>query len=101
MIVDMIVETEISRLLGFRALSMVDKGIRCDTEASMARFYSFEAAVRTTSMAIQIHGATGLSEELSVERYYRDAQTWAIPDRTTQIQKLIVGRNILGLNAIW
>jgi alkylation response protein AidB-like acyl-CoA dehydrogenase len=99
MIADMIVKTEISRLLGFRALSMVDKGVRCDSEASMAKFYSVEAAVLVTSMAIQIHGATGLSEEVSVERYYRDARTWAIPDGTTQIQKLIVGRNVLGLNA--
>jgi alkylation response protein AidB-like acyl-CoA dehydrogenase len=99
MIADMIVETEISRLLGFRALSKIDKGLRCDSEASMAKFYSVEAAVRVTYKAIQIHGAMGLSEELPLERYFRDARTWTIPDGTTQIQKLIVGRNALGMSA--
>jgi alkylation response protein AidB-like acyl-CoA dehydrogenase len=99
MIADMIVETEISRLLGFRALSKIDKGVRCDSEASMAKFYSVEAALRVTSMAIQIHGAMGLSEELPLERYFRDARTWTIPDGTTQIQKLIISRNALGINA--
>jgi alkylation response protein AidB-like acyl-CoA dehydrogenase len=99
MIADMIVETEISRLLGFRALSKIDKGLRCDSEASMAKFYSVEAAVRVTYKAIQIHGAMGLSEELPLERYFRDARTWTIPDGTTQIQKLIISRNALGINA--
>jgi alkylation response protein AidB-like acyl-CoA dehydrogenase len=100
MIADMIVDTEISRLLGFRALSKIDKGMRCDSEASMAKFYSVEAAVRTTYKAIQIHGAMGLSDELPLERYFRDARTFTIPDGTTQIQKLIVSRNALGINAI-
>jgi alkylation response protein AidB-like acyl-CoA dehydrogenase len=100
MIAEMIVETEISRLLGFRALSKIDKGVRCDSEASMAKFYSVEAAVRVTYKAIQIHGAMGLSEELPLERYFRDARTWTIPDGTTQIQKLIVGRNALGMSAL-
>jgi alkylation response protein AidB-like acyl-CoA dehydrogenase len=100
MIADMAVDADISRLLGFRVLSMIDKGVRCDKEASMAKFYSVEATVRVTSMAIQIHGAMGLSEELPVERYFRDARTWAIPDGTTQIQKLIVARNLLGISAI-
>jgi alkylation response protein AidB-like acyl-CoA dehydrogenase len=100
MIADMIVDTEISRLLGFRALSKIDKGMRCDSEASMAKFYSVEAAVRTTYKAIQIHGAMGLSDELPLERSFRDARTFTIPDGTTQIQKLIVSRNALGINAI-
>ncbi|MFC1535140.1 acyl-CoA dehydrogenase family protein [Thermodesulfobacteriota bacterium] len=100
MIADMIAETEASRLLAFRALSMLDKGLRCDKETSVAKFYANEAAVRVTSSAIQIHGAMGLSEELSLERYFRDARSWTIPDGSTQIQKLIVGRNVLGLDAI-
>jgi alkylation response protein AidB-like acyl-CoA dehydrogenase len=100
MIVDMIAYTEASRLLAFRALSMLDKGVRCDRETSIAKFYATEAAVKVTSMAIQIHGAMGLSEEMPVERFFRDARVWTIPDGATQIQKLIVGRNVLGLNAI-
>ena len=100
MISDMIVETEICRLLGYRALSMVDKGIRCDTEASMAKFYGVEAAVRITYRGIQVHGAMGLSEDLPLERYFRDARCWVIPDGTPEIQRLIVARNSLGINAI-
>lgn len=97
MIADMIIQTEASRLLGFRALSLLDKNARCDKEASMAKVFSFEAALRVTSMAIQIHGALGLSEELPIERFFRDARTLTIPDRTSQIQRLMVGRNVLGL----
>jgi len=98
MISDMIVQTEASRLLGFRALSLLDKGVRCDKEASMAKFFSAEAVLQVTSMAIQIHGALGLSEELPLERFFRDARTWTVPDRTSQTQRLIVGRNVLGMN---
>jgi alkylation response protein AidB-like acyl-CoA dehydrogenase len=99
MIADMIAETEAARLLAFRAFSLLDKGVRCDRETSLAKFYATEAAVRTTSMAIQIHGAYGLSEEYSVERFFRDARSFTIPDGTTQIQKLIVARSVLGLSA--
>ena len=99
MIADMLAETEAARLLAYKAFSMIDKGVRCDRETSIAKFYATEAAVRVTSMAIQIHGAYGLSEEYPVERYFRDARSFTIPDGTTQIQKLIVGRSALGLQA--
>ena len=56
--------------------------------------------MRTTSKAIQIHGAMGLSDEYPVERYFRDARTLTIPDGTTQMQKLIVGKNALGISAL-
>jgi alkylation response protein AidB-like acyl-CoA dehydrogenase len=100
MIVDMIAYTEASRLLAFRALSMLDKGVKCERETSIAKFYATEAAVKVTAMAMEIHGAMGLSEEMPVERFLRDARVWTIPDGATQIQKLIVGRNVLGLSAI-
>ena len=100
MIADMLAETEASRLLAFKALSMAGKGIRCDQEVSVAKFYATEAAVRVTSTAIQLHGAIGLSEEMPLERFFRDARAWTIPDGTTQIQKLVVGRSVLGLSAI-
>ena len=99
MVVDMIAETEAGRLLSFRALDLLDKGEKCRWQASLAKAYSTEAAVRTTSKAIQIHGAMGLSEEYPVERYFRDARTLTIPDGTTQMQKLIVGRRALGIRA--
>ena len=100
MLVDMLTETEAGRLLSFRALDLIDKGQKSRWQSSLAKAYTTEAAVRTTSKAIQIHGAMGLSEEYPVERYFRDARTMTIPDGTTQMQKLIVGRDILGLRGI-
>ncbi len=99
MIADMIAETEAARLLAYRGLSLVDMGIRCTTETSIAKFYATEAAVRVTSKAVQIHGAYGLTTEYPVERLFREARMLTIPDGTTQIQKLIVGRDVLGLSA--
>jgi alkylation response protein AidB-like acyl-CoA dehydrogenase len=102
MIVDMIAETEAGRLLSFRALDLMDKGKKSRWQSSLAKAYATEAAVRTTSKAIQIHGAMGLSDEYPVERYFRDARSLTIPDGTTQMQKLIVGRDVLGIRAfVW
>ncbi len=99
MLVDMIADTEAGRLLSFRALDLLDKEEKCRWQSSLAKAFTTEAAVRTTSKAIQIHGAMGLSEEYPVERYFRDARTLTIPDGTTQMQKLIVGREALGIRA--
>ncbi len=99
MIADMIAETEASRLLAYRALHLVDTGTRNNAASSIAKFYATEAAVRVTSMAVQIHGAYGLTTEYPVERYFREARMLTIPDGTTQIQKLIVGREVLGFRA--
>ena len=100
MIVDMVAQTEAARLLTFQARSMLDKGIRCDKEASIAKLYATEAAVKVTSLAVQIHGASGVSDELPVQRFFRDAVCSLFPDGTVQIQKLIAGRSILGLSAV-
>lgn len=101
MIADMIIETEAARLLGYRAFYLIDKGVRARLESSMAKAYACEAAIRVTSRAIQIHGAVGLSDEYPVERYFRDARMLTIPDGTTQIQKLIVGRESIGIRAFF
>jgi len=99
MIYEMVAETEASRLLAYRALDMLDKGEKCRWESSLAKGYATEAAVRVTSNAIEIHGAMGLSEDYPIERYFRDARAWTIPDGTTEVQKLIVGREKLGISA--
>jgi len=100
MIVDMVAETEAGRLLAYRALDTLDAKQKSRWQSSLAKAYATEAAVRTTSKAIQIHGAMGLSSEYPVERYFRDARTLTMPDGTTQMQKLIVGRDILGIRAM-
>jgi alkylation response protein AidB-like acyl-CoA dehydrogenase len=99
MIADMMAEIEAGRFLAYRAFFLLGKGVRCYRECSLAKAFCTEAAVRVTSKAIQIHGAYGLSEEYPVERYFRDARCYTIPDGTTQIQQLIVGREVLGMRA--
>jgi len=100
LIADMVAETEAARLLSYRALYLLDKGERCRWQSSLAKAYACEAAVNVTSKAIQVHGAMGLSDEYPVARYFRDARMLTIPDGTTQIQKLVVGRELIGIKAI-
>jgi alkylation response protein AidB-like acyl-CoA dehydrogenase len=99
MLADMMADIEAGRLLAYRAFFLLGKGVRCYKECSLAKAFCTEMAVRATSKAIQIHGAYGLSEEYPVERYFRDARCYTIPDGTTQIQQLIVGRETLGMRA--
>ncbi|WP_078428264.1 acyl-CoA dehydrogenase family protein [Alkalihalobacterium alkalinitrilicum] len=99
MLADMLIELDAAKLLTYRGLYLIGKGARCDTQTSMAKYYATEAAVKITSNAIQIHGGYGLSKEFPIERLFRDARMLTIPDGTSQIQKLIVARNTLGLAA--
>jgi alkylation response protein AidB-like acyl-CoA dehydrogenase len=101
MIAEMATEIDAARLLTYRAFAMIDKGVKCRKEVSMAKAYATEMAVRVTSKAIQIHGAYGLADEYKVERFFRDARCLTIPDGTTQIQNLIIGREILGISAFF
>ncbi len=99
MIVDMILETEAARLLAYQAMDLLDRGEDCTWQAAAAKAYATEMAIRVTSKAIEVHGAVGLTEGLPVERYFRDARVLTIPDGTTEIQKLIIGRARIGVSA--
>jgi alkylation response protein AidB-like acyl-CoA dehydrogenase len=99
LVVDMLTETWAARLLSYRAMWLGSKGLKNRMETSLAKGYATEAALRVTGKAIQIHGAMGLSEEYPVERYFRDARMLTMPDGTTQIMKLIVGREVLKIRA--
>lgn len=99
MIYQMKSRTDTSYLLVNQALWMMDNGIRCEAESSLGKAYATEAAVEVTKNCMQIMGGYGLSQEYSAERYFRDASCMTIPDGTTQIQKLIVARELLGLSA--
>lgn len=99
MIADMVMVTEAARFLCYQAYYLLDKGEVCFREASMAKAFCTEMAVGVTSKAVQVHGAYGISEEYPVERYFRDARTLTFPDGATQIHKLIVGRELLGMSA--
>jgi len=99
MLADMAMEVEASRLLAYRAASLYQEGLPARAAVSMAKAYSTEAAVRVTSLGIQVHGAIGLTKECKAEQYFRDARMMTIPDGTTQIHKLVIGRELTGLNA--
>jgi alkylation response protein AidB-like acyl-CoA dehydrogenase len=99
LIADMAILTDAARLICYRALYLIGKGEIPFKEASMAKAYSTDIAVEVTSKAIQVHGAYGISEEYPVERYFRDARTLTFPDGATQIQKLVIGRELLGISA--
>jgi alkylation response protein AidB-like acyl-CoA dehydrogenase len=99
MLADMATEVELARLICYRAASLLMAGKTARTEISMAKSYATEAAVRVASLGVQVHGAIGLTSECPAERYLRDARMLTIPDGTTQIHKLVIGRELTGLNA--
>ncbi|MBI3287254.1 MAG: acyl-CoA dehydrogenase family protein [Chloroflexi bacterium] len=99
MIADMIVETEAARLLVYRAGHVKNLGKKSTLETTIAKLYASEAALRAADRAIQIHGGYGYSDEYPVERYWRDARVATIYEGTSQIQKLIIGRESTGIDA--
>jgi len=99
LLADMACETEAATLLTHKALASLDRGGRADLPTSLAKIYASEAAVRVATRAIQVHGACGVTREFPVERHLRNARMLTIPDGTTQINQLIVGRELTGLPA--
>jgi alkylation response protein AidB-like acyl-CoA dehydrogenase len=92
-------ELDAARLLCLRALWILDQGRRCPKEASMAKVFATEAAVRVCHAAMECMGAHGLSEAAGVERRWRDARMLTVIDGTSGIQRLIVGREMLETSA--
>ncbi len=100
MIADMALETDASRMLVWRAGYLKDTGKPNTTETSIAKLYATEAAVRCANAAIQVHGGSGYVDDYPVERYLRDARVTTLYEGTSQIQKLIIGRALTGINAL-
>lgn len=98
-IAEMATMLDASKLMCYRALCMIDMGIRCDVQSSMAKWFATEAAVKVCRDAVQIHGGNGLTKEFNVERLAREAIVIPIPDGTTEIQKLIIARALTGVSA--
>jgi alkylation response protein AidB-like acyl-CoA dehydrogenase len=88
-----------ARLLALRALAILDSGRRCPKEASMAKAFCTEAAVQVCGSAMDCMGSFGLSTAAGVERCWRDSRMMTVIDGTSTIQKLIVGRELLGVAA--
>ena len=99
LIVDMMVRCEAARALGYRAAWALDQGGSARTECSIAKLYAAEAAHAVAGMALQVHGGSGYSEKLPIERIFRDTRGGMIPEGTTEIQTLIIGREVLGISA--
>ncbi len=95
MIADMATEIEAARLLAYKAAWLADVGERFTKQASMAKLYASEVAMRTTINAVQIHGGYGLLKDLPVERYMRDAKALAIIEGTSELQRVIISRDEL------
>ena len=100
LIADMVVETEAARGLVWRAGWLKDTGKPNTTETSIAKLYATEAAVSCANKAIQVHGGSGYVDDYPVERYLRDARVTTLYEGTSQIQKLIIGRAVTGVNAM-
>jgi butyryl-CoA dehydrogenase len=100
MLADMALETDASRMLVWRAGYLKDTGKPNTTETSVAKLYATEAAVKCANTAIQVHGGSGYVDDYPVERYLRDARVTTLYEGTSQIQKLIIGRALTGINAL-
>lgn len=99
LIVDIGVETEAARLLTWRAAALADSGASYTVEASVAKYFASEMAVRAANAAVQVHGGYGYVDDFPVGRYLRDARVTTLYEGTSQIQKLLIGRALTGENA--
>ncbi len=99
-IVDMTMKTTAARALGYRAARVMQSGQPARLETSVAKLYATEAAHEVASLALQVHGGIGYATEYPVERIFRDTRGGMIPEGTTEIQALIIGREILGISAL-
>jgi alkylation response protein AidB-like acyl-CoA dehydrogenase len=100
MLTDIAVKTDAARMLVWRAGYLKDSGKPNTTETSVAKLYATEAAIECANTAIQVHGGSGYVDDYPVERYLRDVRVTTLYEGTSQIQKLIIGRALTGINAL-
>ncbi|MGH2903466.1 MAG: acyl-CoA dehydrogenase family protein [Solirubrobacteraceae bacterium] len=100
MIADMALKTDASRMLVWRAGWLKDQGRPNTLETSIAKLHATEASLECANLAIQVHGGAGYVDDHPVERYFRDARVTTLYEGTSQIQKLIIGRALTGVNAL-
>jgi alkylation response protein AidB-like acyl-CoA dehydrogenase len=95
MLADMAMGLSAARLLLYRAATMRDKGMKVSKEASMAKLFASELAMKSAWAAVQIHGGYGYVKEYPVERFFRDAKITEIYEGTSQIQRIVIASNVL------
>jgi alkylation response protein AidB-like acyl-CoA dehydrogenase len=92
---DMATEIDAARLLVMRAAWLKDQGKSVNRESAMAKLYASEIAVRVCNEAVQIHGGYGFTKDYPVEKFYRDVKLMTIGEGTSEIQKLVIARQLL------
>ena len=92
---DMATEIDAAMLLTMRAASMKDAGMKTTQESSMAKLYASEVAVRCANEGVQIHGGYGFIKDYPAEKYYRDVKLCTIGEGTSEIQRLVIARQVL------
>jgi alkylation response protein AidB-like acyl-CoA dehydrogenase len=92
---DMATEIDAARLLTMRAASMKDAGMKTTMESSMAKLYASEVAVKCANEGVQIHGGYGFIKDYPAEKYYRDVKLCTIGEGTSEIQRLVIARQVL------
>jgi alkylation response protein AidB-like acyl-CoA dehydrogenase len=99
-IADMATQIDAARLLVYRAAWLKDNDQPYSTEAAMAKLFASEVARQVTNDAVQVHGGYGYVTEYKVERYLRDAKLTEIGEGTSEIQRMVIARNLLGIRAM-
>jgi alkylation response protein AidB-like acyl-CoA dehydrogenase len=92
---DMATELDAAKLLTLRAAVLKDAGQRVTRESSMAKLYASEVAVRICDQAVQLHGGYGFIKDYPAEKYYRDVKLCTIGEGTSEIQRMVIAREIL------
>ncbi len=92
---DMATQIDAARLLMYRAASLKDQGKRTTKESSMAKLYASEMGVKVCEEAIQIHGGYGYTKDYPAEKYWRDSKLCTIGEGTSEIQRMIIAREVL------
>jgi len=100
MIAEMANLTDASRLLAYRAAAALERGEKASLESSQAKLFATEAGQKVAELAVQVHGGYGYTREFPVERFYRDLRHLTLAEGTSQIQQLVIGRELLGIDAI-
>jgi alkylation response protein AidB-like acyl-CoA dehydrogenase len=88
----MVTRARAARLLTMEAAEIHDRGVRCDMEAGMAKYFASEAAVANAEEAMRIFGGYSYSKEYEIERFYRDALFLCIGEGTNEMQRMIIAR---------
>jgi hypothetical protein len=92
---DMAMQIEAARLLMYRAAFLKDQGKKVTKEASMAKLYASEMSVKVCEEAIQIHGGYGYTKDYPPEKYWRDSKLCTIGEGTSEIQRMVIARQLL------